>query len=53
MNLKTPSDDLIAAATASLALLNNLTRCTYPRCKCIVSTSTTNPEPVCPKGLPK
>lgn len=26
--------------------------CTYPRCKCIVSTSTTNPEPTCPQGLP-
>lgn len=25
--------------------------CTYPNCKCIVSTSTSNPQPVCPKGL--
>ena len=25
--------------------------CTYPACKCIVSTSTSQPEPVCPKGL--
>jgi len=25
--------------------------CTYPRCKCIVSTSTSQPEPKCPKGL--
>lgn len=25
--------------------------CTYPKCKCIVSTSTTQPEPICPKGL--
>lgn len=25
--------------------------CTYPRCKCIVSTSTSQPEPVCPLGL--
>lgn len=23
--------------------------CTYPNCKCIVSTSTTNPEPSCPR----
>lgn len=28
------------------------TTCTYPRCKCIVSTSTTSPEPTCPLGLP-
>lgn len=27
--------------------------CTYPRCRCIVSTSTSQPEPDCPKGLPK
>jgi hypothetical protein len=26
-------------------------RCSYPRCKCIVSTSTSQPEPECPKGL--
>lgn len=26
-------------------------RCTYPRCKCIVSTSTTQPIPTCPRGL--
>lgn len=25
--------------------------CTYPRCKCICSTSTSQPEPVCPLGL--
>lgn len=25
--------------------------CTYPDCKCIVSTSTSNPEPKCPLGL--
>lgn len=25
--------------------------CTYPKCKCVVSTSTSQPEPVCPKGL--
>lgn len=24
-------------------------KCTYPRCKCIVQTSTSQPEPVCPK----
>lgn len=28
-------------------------RCTYPECKCIVSTSTSDPEPTCPKGLPQ
>jgi len=28
-------------------------RCTYPACKCIVSTSTSQPVPVCPLGLPK
>ena len=28
-------------------------RCTYPRCRCIVSTSTSEPEPACPKGLPR
>lgn len=26
-------------------------RCTYPRCRCIVLTSTSEPEPGCPKGL--
>lgn len=26
--------------------------CTYPRCKCIVSSSTSQPEPQCPLGLP-
>jgi hypothetical protein len=25
--------------------------CTYPRCKCIVQTSTSQPEPTCPHGL--
>lgn len=25
--------------------------CSYPNCSCIVSTSTSQPEPVCPKGL--
>ncbi|HEY6020071.1 MAG TPA: hypothetical protein VIY48_09260 [Candidatus Paceibacterota bacterium] len=25
--------------------------CTYPECNCIVSTSTSHPEPECPKGL--
>jgi hypothetical protein len=25
--------------------------CTYPNCNCIVSTSTSQPEPVCPRGL--
>lgn len=25
--------------------------CSYPDCKCIVSTSTSQPEPECPKGL--
>jgi hypothetical protein len=25
--------------------------CTYPRCKCVVQTSTSQPEPVCPHGL--
>jgi hypothetical protein len=28
-------------------------RCTYPRCRCVVSTSTSEPEPACPKGLPR
>jgi len=34
-------------------LLNSLNKewCTYPRCKCIVLTSTTQPVPTCPKGL--
>lgn len=27
--------------------------CTYPRCRCIVQTSTTSPEPTCPMGLRK
>jgi len=27
--------------------------CTYPRCKCIVSTSTEQPEPDCPRNLPR
>jgi len=26
-------------------------KCGYPACKCIVSTSTSQPRPVCPKGL--
>ena len=26
-------------------------KCTYPRCKCTVHTSTSQPEPLCPKGL--
>lgn len=26
-------------------------RCAYPQCKCIVSTSTSQPTPICPKGL--
>lgn len=26
-------------------------RCSYPQCKCIVRTSTTQPTPVCPRGL--
>lgn len=30
-----------------------MTSCQYPNCKCIVSTSTSQPEPICPKGLPK
>lgn len=25
--------------------------CAYPRCKCIVQTSTSSPEPICPLGL--
>jgi len=25
--------------------------CTYPRCKCIVQTSTSAPNPTCPQGL--
>lgn len=25
--------------------------CTYPHCKCIVSTSTSQPVPTCPLGL--
>jgi hypothetical protein len=28
------------------------TFCTYPRCKCIVSTSAGQPDPDCPRGLP-
>lgn len=28
-------------------------RCTYPYCKCIVSTRTSQPEPACPLGLEK
>lgn len=28
-------------------------RCTYPKCRCIVSTSSSQPEPICPKALPK
>jgi hypothetical protein len=34
-----------------LKLKLGLLLCTYPACKCIVSTSTTQPKPVCPKGL--
>ena len=30
-----------------------MTYCTYPRCKCVVSTSTSQPEPVCPLGREK
>ena len=26
--------------------------CIYPQCHCIVSTSTTHPEPDCPQGFP-
>jgi hypothetical protein len=33
------------------ASLRDSEHCTYPRCKCIVSTSSTSPEPTCPKGL--
>jgi RNA polymerase sigma-70 factor (ECF subfamily) len=33
------------------ALLARTNGCTYPRCKCIVSTSTSQPMPVCPHGL--
>jgi hypothetical protein len=25
--------------------------CTYPQCKCVVQTSTSRPEPDCPRGL--
>lgn len=25
--------------------------CSYPKCKCIVQTSTSQPKPSCPKGL--
>lgn len=32
-------------------LLARQNGCTYPRCKCIVSTSTSEPVPVCPHGL--
>lgn len=34
-------------------LASEPTVCTYPRCKCIVSTSSTKPIPTCPKGLPQ
>lgn len=27
--------------------------CTYPNCTCVVSTSTSQPEPVCPRGYSK
>lgn len=27
--------------------------CIYPACRCVVSTSTSQPEPVCPYGLAK
>lgn len=59
-----PSSALVALAAAErlnqdkgfhdgwLGRLLQLTgQCTYPNCKCIVGTSTTSPEPVCPKGL--
>jgi len=39
--------DMEQAITAAI----NRQYCTYPRCKCIVNTSTTQPEPVCPLGL--
>lgn len=44
----------LAAALHKLADVVNASvtqRCTYPACKCIVSTSTTAPEPMCPQGL--
>lgn len=46
---------LLKAAQAieqGVAQLEAPSVCTYPRCKCIVSTSTSQPEPVCPNGWP-
>lgn len=46
-----------AAYDARLKAANDVARdfasvgCTYHNCKCIVQTSTSQPEPICPKGL--
>jgi hypothetical protein len=40
------------AAKAISEALKPVQVCNYPRCKCIEQTSTSQPEPDCPRGLP-
>ena len=37
----------IESMKSAMPVIDN--RCSYPACKCIVSTSTSNPKPDCPK----
>jgi hypothetical protein len=47
------ASDLAAAAAKDANAAADALFCSYPACKCVVQTSTSEPEPKCPKGLTK